>query len=435
MEWTEKYRPQHLNDLVGNTQVLQQMITWARSWTPRSRPLLLYGRPGTGKTSSAHALARDMAWDLIEMNASDQRTKAVLERVAGTSAVTASLSGARQKLILLDEVDNLHGSADRGGARALLEIIPRSRQPIILIANTLQDVPAELRATCEPLLFRAIQGRSILPRLKYICTEEKVRCSEAALREIADRAGGDVRAAVTMLHAAAVGKSSITEEDIHSSPKDERSTIFDLVGGVFRGRPDRDLLRLAQNSGEAPDAIVQWLEGSIRHLHDRRSMVQAYRCIARADRYLGRTLRRQYYTLWRYVQALALIGMSGAAGRKGIHTRISPPSRWQHLGSSRRQRAVRGALLHRLSFTLHIPEQILREEYITLLTHLVERTPGTYVTTLGLDTDELTFFLHDRGRAAAIMKEVQEAIKEKDRSAPPAIKRQNQGPVQQTTLF
>ncbi|MDD1673327.1 MAG: replication factor C large subunit [Methanomicrobiales archaeon] len=436
MDWTEKYRPQHLEDLVGNAQILQAMIAWARTWSPLSRPLLLFGRPGTGKTSSAHALARDMGWDLIELNASDQRTKAALDKVAGSSALTASLTGAMRKLILVDEVDNLHGTADRGGAKALLDIIKKTRQPIILIANTIQDVAPELRSRCESLQFRAIQARTVIPRLRFICAAEQVRCSNTVLQEIAEQAGGDVRAAITALHAAAIGREELSSEDLQSSPKDEHSSIFDLVSAVYRSSPPEDLLRQAQSSGETPERIVQWLEGSTVHLPDLRAMVYAYRSLSRADLYLGRTRQRQYYTLWRYAQAIALIGTSDAAHGKGIHARIGPPSRWQRIGSARRHRSIRTTLLRKLSSFFHIPEQILREEYLTLFSFLVEQSPERYTAILSLDADELNLFLHNRERSVGIVKKVQEEEAKREREGiPPPSRKENATRGKQSTLF
>jgi replication factor C large subunit len=436
MDWTEKYRPRHIRDLVGNIGVLQSMVSWAQSWSPQSRPLLLYGKPGTGKTSAAHALAGDMAWDIIELNASDQRTKAALEKIAGTSALTAPLLGAERHLIVLDEVDNLHGTADRGGAKALLEIIRRSRQPIILIANTLQDVSPELRSRCEPLQFRSIQARSLIPRLRFICSAEHLQCSDLLLQEVAGRAGGDVRAAITMLQAAGIGREVLTPQDLSSSSKDERSTVFDLVGAVFRGRPHEDLIREASTTGETPERIVQWLEGSVGLLPDQQARVRAYHALRRADLYLGRTLRRQYYTLWRYAQSIAVIGMAEAAGRVGIHGRITPPARWQRIGSARRQRSIRGSLLHRLSARYHLPERILREEYLTLFSLLVERNPEHYVEELDLDADTLNLFLHDRQRSAAIVKKVQEENAAREKTpAPPLPRKETSAGGTQSTLF
>jgi replication factor C large subunit len=180
MEWAEKYRPEHLADIVGNTSSVRQMAEWARTWNTRSKPLLLYGKPGIGKTSSVYALGRDMDWDIIELNASDQRTAAIIERVAGEGSATASLTGSLRKLIVMDEADNLQGTADRGGAKAIIECIKNARQPILLIANDLYGIAPELRLRCEPVQFKALPARSIAPRLKFICASEKVACSEGS---------------------------------------------------------------------------------------------------------------------------------------------------------------------------------------------------------------------------------------------------------------
>ncbi|HJK28009.1 MAG TPA: AAA family ATPase, partial [Methanocorpusculum sp.] len=80
MDWAERYRPEHLADILGNNAAVRQMTDCARHWTVDSRPLLLTGKPGIGKTSAAHALARDMNWEVLELNASDARTKTIIER-------------------------------------------------------------------------------------------------------------------------------------------------------------------------------------------------------------------------------------------------------------------------------------------------------------------------------------------------------------------
>jgi hypothetical protein len=239
-----------------------------------------------------------------------------------------------------------------------------------------------------------------------------------------------------MLQAAAIGRQVLTTEDLHSTSKDERSTIFDLVGSVFRGRPHEDLLREAMGTGETPERIVQWLEGSVGVLPDRKAVDRAYRSLRRADLYLGRTIRRQYYTLWRYAQAIALIGMAEAAGGRGIRTRIAPPSRWQRIGAARKQRSLRVHLLHRLSSRYHIPERVLREEYLTLLSLLVERSPEWYVQELDLDADMLNLFLHDRDRSTAIVKRVreEEAAREK-MQASPSPRKEGSARGTQSTLF
>lgn len=415
MEWAEKYRPEHLADIVGNTAAVRQMAEWARTWTFRSKPLLLYGKPGIGKTTSAHALARDMGWETIELNASDQRTAGVIERIAGAGSTTASLTGSSRKLIVMDEADNLQGTADRGGAKAIIECIKNARQPMILIANDLYGLSPELRFRCEPVQFRAIPSRSIAPRLKYICAAEKIACSENAIHGIAESAAGDVRAAVNMLYASAIGRASLGDEQVHTSQKDERVSIFSLVSAVFSEKSDEKLLRLSYDVDDTPENIEQWVEGNVHFIPDAPSLAQAYRSLARADEYIGYTYRRQYHTLWRYATAVMLLGVADAAGGRGIHARIMPPERWQKMATAKKQKAIRYAVLSRLAAAMQLPQDTLREKYLDTVALLVEHDPETYAQELMLDADGLNFFLNDKARAQEVIRAL--AKKEREQEA------------------
>jgi len=415
MEWAEKYRPEHLADIVGNTAAVRQMAEWARTWTFRSKPLLLYGKPGIGKTTSAHALARDMGWEVIELNASDQRTAAVIERIAGAGSTTASLTGSLRKLVVMDEADNLQGTADRGGAKAIIECIKNARQPMILIANDLYGLSPELRLRCEPVQFRAIPARSIAPRLKYICAAEKIACSESAIHGIAESAAGDVRAAVNMLYASAIGRASLGDEQVHTSQKDERVSIFSLVSAVFSEKSDEKLLRLSYDVDDTPENIEQWVEGNVHFIPDAPSLARAYRSLARADEYIGYTYRRQYHTLWRYATAVMLLGVADAAGGRGIHARIMPPERWQKMATAKKQKAIRYAVLSRLAAAMQLPQDTLREKYLDTVALLVEHDPETYAQELMLDADGLNFFLNDKARAQEVIRAL--AKKEREQEA------------------
>ena len=414
MDWAEKYRPRKLSDLVGNGPAAKAMYDWARSWSPGKKPLLLYGKPGTGKTSSAHALASDMGWEIIELNASDQRTKDAIKRVAGVAGVTASLSGAGRKLIVFDEADNLHGTADRGGAREMLEVIRISRQPIILIANDLYGIPSEIRSRCEPVLFRAIQARSIVPRLKFICANESVACSDPALTRIAEEGGGDLRASINMLYGASTGKDRLAEGDVVSTGKDDRVSIFDLILSLFKGREDAALLAGAQAADEPPDTVLQWIEANLIHIPDPVSLALAYHWVSRADEYLGLTLRRQYYSLWRYANAVMLLGSSLAAGGRGIRARLMPPARWRRISGHRRQRAVRESLLRKIGERAHIPQEVLLEGHLTLISLLIEAAPIAHTRDLALNTEELTLLIHDKAKAQEVVEAV-EAVEEQEK--------------------
>jgi len=415
MDWAEKYRPAHLADIVGNATAVRQMADWAKTWTNKSRPLLLYGKPGIGKTSSAWALARDMGWEMIELNASDQRTAAVIERIAGSGSTTASLTGASHKLVVLDEADNLQGTADRGGAKAIVECINRAQQPMILIANDLYGLSPEIRSRCEPVQFKAVQARSIVPRLKYLCSAENVICSDTALRVIAESAEGDIRSAVNMLYASAIGRTTLDDDQVHTSQKDERVSIFTLITALFGRSTDEELIRLSWEVDDTPETIEQWVEGSVHLIPDFSGTERAYRYLSRADEYLGYTYRRQYHTLWRYATAIMLLGVADAAGGKGIHARIMPPERWQKMSTAKKQKSIRVSTLNKVASLMHIPQNTLREQYLGTVSLLIEHDPAGFARDLSFDADQLNFFLSDRARSAAIIKALVQEEKEKDR--------------------
>ena len=415
MDWAEKYRPAHLADIVGNSTAVRQMADWAKTWTRKSRPLLLYGKPGIGKTSSAWALASDMGWEVIELNASDQRTAAVIERIAGAGSTTASLTGASHKLIVLDEADNLQGTADRGGAKAIVDCINHAQQPMILIANDLYGLSPEIRNRCEPVQFKAVQARSIVPRLKYLCSAEKVRCSDTALRVIAESAEGDIRSAVNMLYASAIGRTTLSDNQVHTSQKDERVSVFSLITALFGKTPDMELMRLSREVDDTPETIEQWVEGSVNQIADSSGIELAYRYLSRADEYLGYTYRRQYHTLWRYATAIMLLGVADAAGGKGIHARIMPPERWQKMSTARKQKSIRISTLNKVAALMHIPQNTLREQYLGTVSQLIEYDPAGFARDLSFDTDQLNFFLSDRARSAGIIKALVQEEKEKEK--------------------
>ena len=415
MDWAEKYRPARLADIVGNATAVRQIAEWAKNWTNRSRPLIIYGKPGIGKTSTAYALASDMDWEVVELNASDQRTAAVIERVAGAGSVTASLTGAVRRLVVLDEADNLQGSADRGGAKAILECIRHAQQPVILIANDLYGIPSEIRARCEPVQFRAVPARSIAPRLRYLCSAEKIACTDAAIHAIAESAEGDIRSAVNMLYASAIGRDRLDDDQVHTSQKDERVSIFSLISALFGKTTDDELMRLSYEVDDTPETIEQWVEGSVHLIPDMPAQERAYRRLSRADEYLGYTYRRQYHTLWRYATAVMLLGVADAAGGKGIHTRIMPPERWQKMSTAKKQKAIRLATLNKVSALMHMPENTLRENYLQTISLLVDQDPAGYARELSFDTDQLNFFLNDRARSAEVIRALVLEEKEKEK--------------------
>jgi len=96
LSWVEKYRPRTLDELVGHNKISEQMKTWARHWSdgsmPKMKALILEGEPGVGKTTAALALANEMKWEVIELNASDARNLESIRKMATRGAMSRDLS-------------------------------------------------------------------------------------------------------------------------------------------------------------------------------------------------------------------------------------------------------------------------------------------------------------------------------------------------------
>ncbi|WP_435194823.1 replication factor C large subunit [Natronomonas sp. EA1] len=324
-DWTEKYRPSTLSEVRGNDKARDALAEWARTWDDHREAVILHGSPGVGKTSAAHALANDMDWPVIELNASNQRTADVIERVAGEAARSGTLSGGSggRRLVIMDEADNIHGNYDRGGARAVTRLVKEASQPMILIANDFYDMSRGLRNACETIEFRDVSPRSIVPVLRDLCRKEGIAFDEKALEKIAEGNRGDLRGAVKDLQAVADGKESVSVEDVVSGDRDKTEGIFDFLDAVLKEEESAEAaLKTAYNVDETPDNLLLWIEDKVPLVYDSEELVRAYDHLARADKWLGRVMATQNYSYWRYATDNVAAGVAAARnGTSGGWTR------------------------------------------------------------------------------------------------------------------
>ena len=134
--WTEKYRPERFEDLVGQEEAIRIIKEYLLSFSKKKKVLLLNGGPGIGKTTLVHVLSKENNLEIFELNASDLRNKRALQEKLKPVLQQKSLF-EKNKIILVDEVDGLSGTQDRGGISELISLIDQTPYPIICTANNI----------------------------------------------------------------------------------------------------------------------------------------------------------------------------------------------------------------------------------------------------------------------------------------------------------
>jgi len=393
VDWTEKHRPSSLDEIRGNDSARDDLREWADTWEDHREAVILHGSPGVGKTSAAHALAADMGWPTIELNASDARTSDVIERVAGEAARSGTLAagGAGRRLVVLDEADNLHGNADRGGTRAITDLVKEADQPVVLIANEFYEMTNGLRNACREIEFRDVSKRSIVPVLRDLCRTEGVGFEDDALDRIAEMNSGDLRGAINDLQALAEGRDEITAEDVVTGERDRTRGIFDYLDTVIKEAGAQEALEASYEVDETPDDLIAWIEDNVPKDYEGAELARAYGYLSTADRWLGRVRATQNYTFWRYAADDMTAGVAAARSEpKGGWTRYGPPSYWSKLGRSRGTRDTRDRIATRVAEANGVSTATARREimpYLAAMTHHCKNRDLTVAMTARYDLD------------------------------------------------
>lgn len=423
MDWTEKYRPASLSDVVGIDKAVGELRAWAREWEngiPKDRAVILYGPAGVGKTSAAHALAADMGWDVIELNASDQRAAGVIDRVAGSAARMGTFLGVGgRRLVILDEADNIHGTADRGGEQAIIRVIRDARQPIILIANEYYEMSHGLRGVCKGIQFRSLQSRSIAAVLRRICREEGVQADPAVLSGIAESAGGDLRGAINDLQAITCGLEELGEADVVVASRDRRESVFNVMKGVFKGR-DLRVVESTYDLDMSPEDLIHWIDENLPREYRGRDLAAGFERLSRADMFLGRVRRRQNYGMWRYASFLMTSGVQAARARdyRG-YTPYKRPDVWGRLWRTKSARGVRDGVARKVARHCHTSTAYARSDLVPFLKLLCkdrEKAVGL-AAQLDLNENEIAFLLESKKNTKKVnsIYEAAQALRESEK--------------------
>jgi replication factor C small subunit len=227
--WVEKYRPKNLDGVVDLKEIVESLKSFLRN--PKTMPhLLLAGIPGTGKTTIALCIARELFgqnWKTftLELNASDERgIDTVRDRVKDFSRYSrAAFGNVPFALIILDESDQMTGAAQTA-LRRIMETSSRTSR-FILICNQAGKIIEPIQSRCAIFRFSKLDRKAMIEHLCFIAKKEKVSLTPEASERIVDYAEGDLRHAINALQTAAAYRDGVVDEKTVSQVVGEASPV------------------------------------------------------------------------------------------------------------------------------------------------------------------------------------------------------------------
>lgn len=448
VEWTEKYRPKNLREIAGNETAVEELTVWAKEiFKPRSKKAaVLHGPAGCGKTSAAYAVAAENGWEVIELNASDQRSADVIKRIVGPAS-TCNTFTQTTRLIILDEADNLHGNEDRGGTKAITEIVKRSAQPIILTANEKYKMEQGLLRNCKIITFQRIKPGTVFSVLKRIAEDAEIEIPDSTLIYLAKNARGDLRSAVNDLQALSISTSisiptSIPEEEIVTGRRDIMPDIFAVLKLIFgaEGYGLQNAITALYRLDKTPEESIQWIYKNFSYEYDQESFLHGLQYLSRADMFLGRVRQRENYKFWRYASSLMVCSVLSAKEMQASKSRNGGRGRgwereerrerhfrspWQRAKirdgeverkeqeEKRKSRAVQEVLAAKIATCCKVPQRYAS----SFLSHFLpiffsdERKAEEITASLRLDPAQIAFLLGDTGIGTGTSKAWKEKVK------------------------
>ena len=300
MMWSEKYRPKNILDLVGNEEARKSLVEWFTKWKKGTKPILLIGPPGIGKTTLANLAAKQFNYDLISLNASDVRNRQNIQEILSPVLGNQTVFGT--PMIFIDEVDGVHGRVDYGGTEAIIKILKEATVPIVLAANSdLSNKMKSIKKNVQTIRFRPLPPRLLQFYLNKILQSEDAKISPDSLMKLIKESGGDIRSMINFAQALVTGFNPPTEKSFEILDVEEGVNAFYKSNSVDEARSILYSLRI--DPREKINAFYSSVITSNISADDMQKFLQI---ISTADMLYGKIMKTQQWRLLRYLDAILL---------------------------------------------------------------------------------------------------------------------------------
>ncbi|OBZ79681.1 Replication factor C subunit 4 [Grifola frondosa] len=269
LPWVEKYRPQILDDIVGNSDTIDRLKVIARDGN--CPHIIISGMPGIGKTTSIHCLAHQLLGDaykegVLELNASDERgIDVVRNKIKAFAQKKGYAPPGRHKIIILDEADSMTAGAQQA-LRRTMEIYANTTR-FALACNMSNKIIEPIQSRCAILRYAKLRDSEILKRLLEICELEKVKYNDDGLTALIFTSEGDMRQAINNLQSTHSGFGFVSGAIIRTCLKGDIDGAMDKLHELWdQGYSAVDIVvtifRVVKTFDEIPEytKLRNWLD-------------------------------------------------------------------------------------------------------------------------------------------------------------------------------
>ncbi len=359
--WVEKHRAISLKDIKGQEEAVARLKRFILDFRFGKKAALVYGPAGSGKTSIVYALANDLGFEILELNASDLRNREQIESVLNSASAQKSLF-AKSKILLIDEIDGIAGREDRGGLQAVSDMIDSSRFPVIMTANDpWQHKFNQIRRKTELVQLKEIDYKILISIMQDVCAGERVKLEEDLLKVIAIKSRGDVRAAINDLQSVHLVPCipSLLDE------REKEDSIFKAIQQVFKAaKIDFELLNTFDKVNLSLDDIFLWIDENLPLEFEKEELARAYDSLSLADVFRGRIMRQQHWRFLVYQNILMTAGIASVKKQSKLgFTAYKKPERILKIWLSNQKNARRKSIAAKIANAIHSSRKAVLKEF------------------------------------------------------------------------